>query len=200
MGVSASLGSAAMAHPGSIPGYQLAPGGPKGNIMTTSRQYAIDCIPEITPVGDILADGETADEVAEAMLENWPPEADLDPDECRQALIDRIEELMNTDLLVATLQGGDIEGDYNHQAVWLDLEGANGKWRALVASAADAEDLAENTGAELVATESWDGAPFGDGNAGTVACRAENVLLADHPEFVTPPDGWTVAEEEELTR
>jgi hypothetical protein len=107
---------------------------------------------------------------------------------------------MNTGLLVAILQGGDIEGDYTRAAVWFDCEGANGKWSALVVSAEDAEDLAENTGAELLATEPWDGAPFGDGNAGTVACRTERVLLADFPEFVTPPDGWAVAEEEELTR
>jgi hypothetical protein len=100
---------------------------------------------------------------------------------------------MNTGLIVATLQGGDIEGDYTHAAIWLDLEGANGKWSALVVSAEDAEDLAENTGAELIRSEPWDGSPFGDGNAGTVECRAEKVLLTDHPEFVTPPDGWTVS-------
>jgi hypothetical protein len=68
--------------------------GRKETIMTSAeRDYARDCIPEITPARDILADGETADEVAEAMLENWPPEADLDHDECRRALVERVEEL-----------------------------------------------------------------------------------------------------------
>jgi hypothetical protein len=106
-------------------------------------------------------------------------------------------EVTNTDLLVAILQGGDIEHDYDMVAIWLDNEGANGKWRALVASQSDAEDLAENTGAELLEVQQWDGSPFGDGNAGTVECRSERVLLVEHPELVDPPSGWTVEKGEE---
>jgi hypothetical protein len=62
-------------------------------MTSAERDYARDCIPEITPAGDILAEGETADMVADAMIENWPPEAGLDRDECRQALVERVEEL-----------------------------------------------------------------------------------------------------------
>jgi hypothetical protein len=62
-------------------------------MTSAERDYARDCIPEITPRDNIIANEETAEMVAESLLENWPPEEGLDRDECRQALVERIEVL-----------------------------------------------------------------------------------------------------------
>lgn len=60
----------------------------------TPAEYAADCIPEGTPRQDIVAEGETPEIVADALLQTHPPQG-LDPTECRQALLDRIEYLLS---------------------------------------------------------------------------------------------------------
>ena len=67
--------------------------------MTTPTDYATNCIPEQTPRHAIVAEGETAERVADALLDTYPPEDDgLDRDECRQALLDRIAQLLMTQI------------------------------------------------------------------------------------------------------
>ena len=63
--------------------------------MTTAREYAEYAIPEGTPARDIVAESETPEQVADALLDTYPPEDELDRAECRQALVERIGYLLS---------------------------------------------------------------------------------------------------------
>lgn len=101
-------------------------------------------------------------------------------------------------LIIATLKGGDPNGLHGGDTIWTDLEPCDGAdvWRALVASKAVAEAAAENTGAELLSAEEWDGSSFGDGAIGCVSSPCPGAIVCGSPEFLTGlPEGWTTSRE-----
>lgn len=105
---------------------------------------------------------------------------------------------MANPLLIATLEGGDPSNDYSDSAIWMDLDGPRpaNQWLALVSDRQAAEVLAENTGgAEVVSVAQWDGAPFGDGNLGTVESPRPGVLRSAHFAGCRPtslPEDWQI--------
>lgn len=99
-------------------------------------------------------------------------------------------------LYIAELLDGDISALRHDSTIWLDLSCDRGRWIALVATRREATVVAAETGATLLSVSPWDGAPHGDGNCGTVRSEQPGVLIATHPEFVTPPHGWEVRRDE----
>jgi hypothetical protein len=101
-------------------------------------------------------------------------------------------------LTIATLKGGDPNGLKGQDTIWTDLEPCDGPdvWRVLVASTAAAEAAAENTGAELLSVEEWDGSRFGDGAIGCVSSPRPGTIVCGSPEFLSGlPEGWTTSRE-----
>lgn len=102
-------------------------------------------------------------------------------------------------LIQAWLNGGDVDRIDYTKTLWTDfqrgMEGSE-RWNALVADVASAKDLAALTGAALLHTEYWDGAPFGDGSIGTVESQEVGKMVCQHSEFCGAlPDGWDLVTE-----